>query len=66
LVDGEFVPNVSIGRIKEMKNFGRNLLLAASALALMMLFGCSSTEESDDNMSCDADDTQKECADDIM
>jgi hypothetical protein len=48
-----------------MKIFKRNLLLASSALALMMLFGCSSSEE-DDNMSCDKDDTQKECADDIM
>jgi hypothetical protein len=35
-----------IGRIKTMKNFRRNLLLASSALALVMLFGCSSSEES--------------------
>jgi hypothetical protein len=70
-VDAEFVQNHCIGRIEEMKIFRlRNLLLASSALALMMLFGCSSSEESsasgDDNMSCDADDTRQECADDIM
>jgi hypothetical protein len=29
-----------------MKIFKRNLLLASSALALAMLFGCSSSEES--------------------
>jgi hypothetical protein len=34
------------GRIEEMKIFKRNLLLASSALALVMLFGCSSSEES--------------------
>jgi hypothetical protein len=28
-----------------MKIFRRNLLLASSALALVMLFGCSSSEE---------------------
>jgi ABC-type phosphate/phosphonate transport system substrate-binding protein len=28
-----------------MKNFRRKLFLASSALALVMLFGCSSTEE---------------------
>jgi hypothetical protein len=75
-VDAEFVQNHCIGRIEEMKIFRlRNLLLASSALALMMLFGCSSSEESsdsasgssgDDNMSCDANDTRQECADDIM
>jgi hypothetical protein len=46
LVDGEFVQNRSIRRIEEMKIFRRNLLLASSALALVMLFGCSSSEES--------------------
>ena len=44
----------------------RNLFLASSALALVMLFGCSSNEETDDNMSCDENDTQQECMDDIM
>jgi hypothetical protein len=66
--------NLSIGRIEEMKIFRlRNLFVASSALALVMLFGCSSSEEEsdsassgDDNMSCDADDTRQECADDIM
>jgi hypothetical protein len=32
-----------------MKIFRRNLLLASSALALVMLFGCSSSEESSDS-----------------
>jgi hypothetical protein len=31
-----------------MKIYRRNLLLASSALALVMLFGCSSSEESSD------------------
>jgi hypothetical protein len=74
LVDGEFVPNVSIGRIKEMKNFRRKLLLASSALALVMLLGCSSTEETDDgassegdtDMTCDEGDSQQECLNDIL
>jgi hypothetical protein len=49
LVDGEFVQNRSIRRIEEMKIFRRNLLLASSALALVMLFGCSSSEESSES-----------------
>jgi hypothetical protein len=43
------------------------LLLAFMALA--MLPACSSSDEaaqSDSNMSCDANDTRAECADDIM
>jgi hypothetical protein len=35
--------------MEEMKIFGRNLLLASSALALVMLLGCSSTEETSDS-----------------
>ncbi len=46
LVDAKLVRKLSIGRIEEMKIFRRNLLLASSALALVMLFGCSSSEES--------------------
>jgi hypothetical protein len=41
--------NLSIGRIEEMKIFRlRNLFVASSALALVMLFGCSSSEETSD------------------
>jgi ABC-type phosphate/phosphonate transport system substrate-binding protein len=73
LVDGDFVQNRSIGRIEEMKIFRRNLLLASSALALVMLFGCSSSEESssesgegDTDMTCDEGDSQQECLNDIL
>lgn len=37
------------GSIEEMKIFRRNLLLASSALALVMLLGCSSTGETSDS-----------------
>jgi hypothetical protein len=38
--------NLSIGRIEKMKILKlRNLVLVSSALALVMLFGCSSSEE---------------------
>jgi hypothetical protein len=40
----------------------RNLLLASSALALMMLFGCSSSEESSDSGSGSSEDYQ-DCKD---
>jgi hypothetical protein len=41
--------------------------LLIAFLASMALSACSSSEESgDSNMECDANDTQKECADDIM
>jgi hypothetical protein len=56
------------GSIEEMKIFKRNLLLALSALALVMLFGCSSTEESSgsssDGVDCSTyptDHQQAEC-----
>jgi hypothetical protein len=46
--------NLSIGRIEEMKIFRlRNLFVASSALALVMLFGCSSSEETSDGGSSD-------------
>jgi hypothetical protein len=51
-----------------MKIFRRNLLLASSALALVMLFGCSSTEEeappADSGVDCSTyptDQKQAEC-----
>jgi hypothetical protein len=38
--------DLSMGRIEKMKILKlRNLFLASSALALVMLFGCSSSEE---------------------
>jgi hypothetical protein len=42
--------------------------LLLTFLMSAMLPACSSSEESggDTNMECDANDTQKECADDIM
>jgi hypothetical protein len=48
------------GRIEEMKIFRRNLLLASSALALVMLFGCSSTEESSGSSSDTSGETGQE------
>jgi hypothetical protein len=53
--------NINKGRIEEMKIFRRNLLLASSALALVMLFGCSSSEESAD--SSGSSDTSGETSD---
>jgi hypothetical protein len=58
-----------------MKIFKRNLWLASSALALVMLFGCSSSEESssesgssggDTDMTCDEGDSKEECMNDIL
>jgi hypothetical protein len=49
------------------KNYLYALLLAFIVLA--MVPACSSTDDaaqSDSNMSCDANDTRAECADDIM
>jgi hypothetical protein len=54
------------GRIEEMKIFRlRNLLLASSALALMMLFGCSSSEESSSD-SGSSEDYNQDCKDACM
>jgi hypothetical protein len=46
-----------------MKIFRRNLVLASSALALVMLFGCSSTEETSDSGSGGGENTDQECID---
>jgi hypothetical protein len=46
-----------------MKNFRRKLLLASSALALVMLLGCSSTEETSDSGSGSSEDYNQDCKD---
>jgi ABC-type phosphate/phosphonate transport system substrate-binding protein len=55
------VQDFSIGRIEEMKILGRNLLLASSALALVMLFGCSSSEESSSSDTSSQSDSSSNC-----
>jgi hypothetical protein len=50
----------------------KNYLYALLALMVLALGACASSDEQsdssggDDNMSCDANDTRQECADDIM
>jgi hypothetical protein len=49
----------------------KNYLYALLALMVLALGACASSDEEssgggDDNMSCDANDTRQECADDIM
>jgi hypothetical protein len=45
-----------------MKIFRRNLFLAASALALVMLFGCSSSEEESTDTSGGSSHCADECS----
>jgi hypothetical protein len=56
-------------RAMTLFNSSKKLIYALliAFLASMALSACSSSEESGDtNMECDSNDTQKECADDIM
>jgi hypothetical protein len=62
-VDAEFVQNHCIGRIEDMKISNiRNLFLISLALPLVMLLGCSSSEESSDGSSGGSSSCQSECA----
>jgi uncharacterized lipoprotein len=59
-----------MNKFSSTKNYLYALLLAV--MVMLMLAGCSSTDEAaqsdsaDSNMSCDENDTREECMDDIM